>query len=49
MAAKAVVTIRQHALDERKKAQEARELVNIMLANNIARFTSEFHIDDVVV
>jgi hypothetical protein len=49
MATKAVVTIRQPTLDERKKAQEARELANIMVANNIARFISEFHIDDVVV
>jgi hypothetical protein len=49
IATKAVMALQKPVWDARKKAQEARELANTMQTSDIARFTSEFRIDDVVV
>jgi hypothetical protein len=46
IATKAVTALQRPAWEARKKAQEARELANTMLANDVARFTSEFYIGE---
>jgi hypothetical protein len=49
MATKAIVALQQPAWDEQKAVREARNLSNALLANQIAAYTHEFHISDVVV
>jgi len=49
IATKAVVALQQPAWDEQKTAREARELANTMQASDIAKYCSQFYVDDKVV
>jgi hypothetical protein len=48
MATKAMVVLQQPLWDEQKKAREARETANTMMASHMTAFMHEFHVHSVV-
>jgi hypothetical protein len=48
MATKALVVLRQPLWDEQKKAREALETANAMIASHMTAFMHQFYVNDVV-